>query len=101
MNISCRGYVISKYIQEPHLIDGFKYDLRLYVLVTSYDPLVVYMYNEGFVRFAAHKYDKSNLHDQFIHLTNCSINKMSEEYVPNIDTAVKLFYISTLFSLKE
>lgn len=46
------GYIISKYISNPHTIDGYKYDLRLYVCVTSFDPLRVYLYKEGLVRFA-------------------------------------------------
>jgi len=46
------GYLASKYICKPHLINGFKYDLRVYVLVTCYDPLKIYVFNDGLVRFA-------------------------------------------------
>jgi tubulin polyglutamylase TTLL4 len=42
----------SKYVAHPHLINGFKYDLRVYVLVSSFDPLRVYVFNDGLVRFA-------------------------------------------------
>lgn len=80
-----KGYVASKYIHKPHLINGFKYDLRIYVLVTSFDPLRVYMYEEGLVRFATEKYStkKSALKKRFVHLTNYSVNKKANNYQKN------------------
>ena len=47
--------IVQRYIARPHLINGTKYDLRIYVLVTSINPLVVYLYDEGLVRFASNK----------------------------------------------
>jgi tubulin polyglutamylase TTLL5 len=75
--------VVSKYLLNPLLVDGFKFDLRLYVAVTSFDPLVIYLYEEGLARFATLKYDTSikNIKSTCMHLTNYSLNKKNEKYV--------------------
>lgn len=77
------GYLASKYVSKPHLLNGFKYDLRVYVLVTSYDPLRIYVYNEGLVRFATEKYtlNPNDLKKLFVHLTNFSVNKRNDNFV--------------------
>jgi len=78
---------VSKYIANPHLIDGLKYDLRIYILVTSYDPLKIYLFREGLVRFATEKYstNMTSLKKRYVHLTNYSVNKKAEGYVKNAD----------------
>lgn len=48
--------VIQKYLQKPHLIDGYKYDLRLYVYINGINPLRIYIYKDGLARFATEKY---------------------------------------------
>lgn len=69
----------------PHLINNLKYDLRVYVLVTSYCPLKVYIYKDGLVRFATEKYslDPKLIGSQYVHLTNFSINKKNAKFVKN------------------
>ena len=67
-----RPCLISRYISNPLLIDGFKFDMRIYVAVTSVEPLRMYVYREGLARFATERYSKDlrHLDDLFMHLTN-------------------------------
>mmetsp|Transcript_165650 Transcript_165650/g.402545 ORF Transcript_165650/g.402545 Transcript_165650/m.402545 type:complete len:1046 (+) Transcript_165650:104-3241(+) len=79
--------VVSRYIHNPMLIQGLKFDLRVYVLVTGYEPLRAYIYREGLTRFACLPYstEDEHLQDAYRHLTNYSINKDSSEFVENKD----------------
>uniref|UniRef100_A0A3B4Z735 Tubulin tyrosine ligase-like family, member 6 n=1 Tax=Stegastes partitus TaxID=144197 RepID=A0A3B4Z735_9TELE len=80
------------YISRPLIIDGYKFDLRIYVLVTSCDPLSIFMFKEGLARFCTTKYNEpthGNVDDVCMHLTNYSINKNSENFVRDEDTGSK------------
>ncbi|XP_017485281.1 PREDICTED: tubulin polyglutamylase TTLL13 isoform X2 [Rhagoletis zephyria] len=75
--------ICQTYINKPLLIDGYKFDLRVYTLITSVDPLRIFVYNEGLARFATNKYVEpttENSCDLFMHLTNYSVNKRSSQY---------------------
>jgi len=70
----------------PHIIDGLKYDLRVYVILMGINPLRVYVYKDGLARFATEKYQKpndKNMKNVFMHLTNFAINKHSENFENN------------------
>ncbi|XP_065371065.1 tubulin polyglutamylase TTLL5 isoform X3 [Calliphora vicina] len=79
--------LVSKYVADPLCIDGHKCDLRVYVLVTSFDPLIIYLYEEGLVRLATVKYDLNadNLWNPCMHLCNYSINKYHTDYIKSSD----------------
>jgi tubulin polyglutamylase TTLL6/13 len=67
--------VVQKYLRNPYLIDGFKFDLRIYVLVTNVQPLRIFMHQEGLARFSSEKFKLKAFNNPFIHLTNYAINK--------------------------
>ena len=79
------GYLVSKYVSKPHLLRGYKYDMRIYILVTSFEPLKAYIFTQGLVRLATQPYTtgKGSLKKRFIHLTNFSINKKADNYKKN------------------
>ncbi|KAM7105923.1 LOW QUALITY PROTEIN: tubulin monoglutamylase TTLL4 [Molossus nigricans] len=82
-----RPLLVQRYLHKPYLISGSKFDLRIYVYVTSYDPLRIYLFSDGLVRFASCKYSSSmkSLGNKFMHLTNYSVNKKNAEYQANAD----------------
>ena len=75
--------LLSRYLDKPHIINNKKYDLRIYVLVTSFSPLRFYIYYNGLVRFATEDYQKGNFDNVYIHITNYSINKNNLNYKSN------------------
>lgn len=77
-----KHFVVSEYITNPLLIKGYKFDLRIYVLVTSLNPLKIYVYQDGLARFCAEKFSlrDEDLSNRYAHLTNYAINKHSKHF---------------------
>jgi tubulin polyglutamylase TTLL1 len=81
--IAKESYVISRYIDNPLLIGGKKFDLRLCVLVTSFRPLKAYLFKLGFCRFCTIKYDTNlnEIDNMYIHLINVSVQKIGVSFM--------------------
>eukprot|EP00928_Gymnodinium_smaydae_P028527 TRINITY_DN21730_c0_g1_i1.p1 TRINITY_DN21730_c0_g1~~TRINITY_DN21730_c0_g1_i1.p1 ORF type:complete len:1393 (+),score=185.94 TRINITY_DN21730_c0_g1_i1:37-4215(+) len=73
--------IIQQYLSDPFLIDGYKWDMRTYVTVTSFNPLEAFIYKEGFARFATVPYsnDPADVDNKLVHLTNSSIQRHNED----------------------
>ena len=76
------SYIAQRYLSRPYLIGGKKFDMRIYVLVSSFVPLRVWLYREAFARFAGVLFsmDKKDVTNNVIHLTNVAIQKTAEGY---------------------
>lgn len=73
-------------MHKPYLIDGLKFDLRIYVLLAGVDPLRIFVYEEGLARFATEQYKaprSENLENRFMHLTNYAVNKENPNFIFN------------------
>ena len=81
-NDKTESYIVSRYVQDPLLIGGKKFDLRVYVVVTSYRPLRAFTSRLGFARFCSVSYSeaKADMDNPFVHLTNVAIQKRNDDY---------------------
>jgi len=72
-------YVTQRYVENPLLVGGKKFDIRFYVIVTSFQPLTVYMHRGGFCRFSMSRFsmDKGDINNLGQHLTNVAVQKHS------------------------
>lgn len=100
--------IAQRYIS-PCLLGGLKFDFRIYALMTSIEPLRVYIFNEGMTRFCTEPYAKpkpNNIKDVFRHLTNYSVNKKNENFQQpdnpsNPDTGHKRSLTSVFHELEQ
>lgn len=83
-------YIVQEYVEKPLLVNKKKFDLRIYVVLFGAEPMHSYLYEEGMARFCTVDYQQpsaSNKKNEYMHLSNYSINKNSEDYVKNDNLA--------------
>lgn len=83
-NVNVETFLVQKYIDDPYLLAGRKFDLRIYVLVDSFNPLKVWLAREGFARLSGQLFSLDKINDSRIHLTNMSI-QLKVEPLSNIE----------------
>ncbi|KAK2535267.1 Ttll11 [Columba livia] len=105
-SVPARPAVVQEYICKPLLVDKLKFDIRLYVLLKSLEPLEIYIAKDGLSRFCTEPYQEptlKNLHQVFMHLTNYSLNIHSGNFIHSDDanTGSKRTFSSILCRLSS
>ncbi|WP_181869962.1 amylase [Halomonas sp. DQ26W] len=73
------NWLVQEYLANPHTIRGHKYVLRLYVLISSIEPLRVYLYRQGFAKLASEPWDPDDVDNPYSQLTNPDINALNTD----------------------
>ncbi len=78
-----RPMIVQKYISKPLLYRNSKFDIRVYALVTSFDPMKMYVYSDAIARVCTEEYTKPTTDTMRLtlsHLTNYSIQKHADQF---------------------
>ena len=72
-------FTLQTYIARPFKLHKHKFDIRVYLLIASVDPLVCF-YHDGYLRVNAEPYDPSNTANSFAHITNFHVAREHPDY---------------------
>ncbi|CAK9807979.1 Probable tubulin polyglutamylase ttll-15 [Anthophora plagiata] len=96
INLTTAGSFVQEFIQRPFLINGYKFDIGVYTVITSVDPLRVYVYKgDVLFRFCPVKYYpfNSEVLDKYV---------VADDYLPIWNVPYLRHYYTTLkFSMKD
>jgi hypothetical protein len=91
---TARSDVVQRYVDRPHLKGGFKYEISLYVGLTSLDPLVAYLHRDGLVKLTTRPFttDRRRWTDPLVHVTNTVVQGRNQEVEPGQATITLATY---------
>ena len=88
--------VAQKYIDDPILYEGHKFDFRIYMMISSVNPLKIY-YHDGFLRLSLFKYFKNST----IIASQITNTELSKNFIKNLDAENKTHNGKTPEELRE
>ena len=89
-------FIVQKYIENPLIIKNRKFDLRVWVLVTDWNPLTIWLFKKPYARFPAHDYSPDEINNNYAHLANNSIAAKGSERENKFDIEGNMLFIEDL-----
>lgn len=74
------GLAIAQEYVDSYVIDDRKFDLRIYALIASLDPLTIYVFRNGVARFCTESVSERS---KFSLLTNTAVNSKNPHAIPD------------------
>ncbi|EGR31656.1 tubulin-tyrosine ligase family protein, putative [Ichthyophthirius multifiliis] len=79
------NWVAQKYMENPLTINKKKFDIRQWALVSEWNPLQIFFYDECYIRLCFEDYTADNLENKFVHLANNCISKQAEGFQEKVN----------------
>lgn len=77
--IECEYVMVQKCIEDVQLYSNKKYDIRVWILLTTFKQNSVFIFKEGHLKICSVNYNV-NTTEHYVHLTNYSIQKYHNEF---------------------
>ncbi|XP_071963144.1 probable tubulin polyglutamylase ttll-15 [Antedon mediterranea] len=96
LDLRMENTFVQEFVQDPLLVDGKKFDIGVYTVVTSVSPLRVYYYSgDMLIRYCGKKYDKTNFDDVNTYV-------VTDDYTPTWKMpSLHQYYTDMKFTHKE
>ncbi|KAI1302332.1 Tubulin polyglutamylase TTLL6 [Halotydeus destructor] len=95
LDMEVQGNFVQEFVQNPYLIDGRKFDIGLYVTMTSVNPLRVYIYDDAIFRFCAYDYYPFNA-------TNVESYVVGDDYTPMWEIpSIRKYFVDSNMNMKR
>ncbi|XP_055373908.1 probable tubulin polyglutamylase ttll-15 isoform X2 [Condylostylus longicornis] len=96
INLSSNEVFIQEFIDRPYLVDGYKFDIGVYVILTSVNPLRIYIYTgDVLFRYCTKQYYpfNSSIQEKYV---------VGDDYLPSWKVpSLKVLYNSFKFGMKD
>eukprot|EP01114_Cavostelium_apophysatum_P024743 TRINITY_DN979_c0_g1_i1.p1 TRINITY_DN979_c0_g1~~TRINITY_DN979_c0_g1_i1.p1 ORF type:complete len:328 (-),score=57.67 TRINITY_DN979_c0_g1_i1:71-1054(-) len=75
-----KGFVVQKYIEDPLLIHGKKFDIRQHAIIARKKPLVLFNRDVAAFKLTQNQYNLTDTKDLYLHVTNFAKQKKAPGY---------------------